>query len=84
MGQPAETKRLDKTNYDVEKWIQFGLLNSKCRRGAKNTCHTLEANDVSNALNTKSYIFFEIGYDPRQQINGCRLFKFLTTTSVTE
>ena len=26
MGQPEETKRLDKTNYDVEKWIQDGYL----------------------------------------------------------
>jgi len=26
MGQPEETKRFDKTNYDVEKWIQDGNL----------------------------------------------------------
>ena len=24
MGQPEETKRFDKTNYDSEKWIQDG------------------------------------------------------------
>ena len=26
MGQPEETKRFDKTNYDVEKWIQEGYF----------------------------------------------------------
>ena len=29
MGQPEETKRLDKTNYDVGEWIQDGHLNTE-------------------------------------------------------
>jgi len=41
MGKPEETKRLDKTNYDVENWIQDGYLNT----GGEN--YTL---DVSNAI----------------------------------
>ena len=45
MGQPEETIRLDKT-IDVGKWIQVGYLNN----GAKNTCNTIEANDVPNAI----------------------------------
>jgi len=33
MGQPQETKKMDKTNYYVEKWIQDGYLNTG--KGAK-------------------------------------------------
>ena len=29
MGQPEETKRFDRTNYDVEKWIQDGYLTTE-------------------------------------------------------
>ena len=29
MGQPEETKKLDKTNYYVEKWIQDWYLNNQ-------------------------------------------------------
>ena len=32
MGQPEETKRFDKSNYDYGKWNQVGYL-------AKNTCY---------------------------------------------
>ena len=35
MGQPEETKRFDKTNYDSEKWIQDGRFTTE---EAKNTC----------------------------------------------
>ena len=28
-GQPEETKRFDRTNYDVEKWIQDGYLTTE-------------------------------------------------------
>ena len=41
MGQPEETKKFDKTNYDFQKWIQDGLFTTE---GAKNTCHPLGAN----------------------------------------
>ena len=34
MGQPEEAKRLDITNYDLERWIQDGYLNAG--GGAKN------------------------------------------------
>ena len=44
MGQPEETKRFDRTNYDVEKWVQDGYLTNT------NTCTTLGANGVSNAI----------------------------------
>ena len=29
MGQPEETKGFDRTNYDVEKWIQDGYLTTE-------------------------------------------------------
>ena len=29
MGQPEATKRFDRTNYDVEKWIQDGYLTTE-------------------------------------------------------
>ena len=29
MGQPEETIRLDKTNYDIGNWIQDGYLNTE-------------------------------------------------------
>ena len=44
MGKPEETKRLDKTNYDVENWMQDGYLNTAGEN------YTLEAKDVSNAI----------------------------------
>ena len=28
-SQPEEIKKIDKTNYDVEKWIQDGYLNTQ-------------------------------------------------------
>ena len=37
MGQPEETKRFDKTNYDSGKWIQDGLLTTE---GVKNMVKT--------------------------------------------
>ena len=47
MGQLEETKRFDKTNYDVGNWIQVGYLTTEV---AKNTCNTIGANEVSNDI----------------------------------
>ena len=46
MGQPEETKRFDKSNYNDGKWNQVGYLTP----GLKNTCNSLGTNGVSNAL----------------------------------
>ena len=53
MGQPEKTERFDKTNYDLEKWIQEGYFTTE--ESEKNMCHILEANDVSNAILFSKY-----------------------------
>ena len=46
MGQPEETKRFDKSNYDYRKWNQVGYLAPV----DENTCHSQGSNGASYAI----------------------------------
>ena len=81
MGKPEETKRLDKTNYYIDNWIQDGYLNT----GAKITIWgqmTFQTPFLFYEYKIEKFNVFEIKYGPCQKINRSRLFKFLKNICV--